>query len=1071
MKTNLLKFNLLILALLVISSGLMAQNHIWEPGGDMNGTGLWEEPANWRNGLPGSVDAGRAIFRGGTISVSSDVSGDFRVELGDNKNDNRAVLTIEAGGIVGANRTAQGHSEVGIWAPATLIVEEGASMSTGTHLWIGTTKSYHEGNAEMASEVHINGGTITVGEMFGIDFYNDKEFSGGTLFLNGGLLDLAQWNPGNPDDENANASLGKNGKIAYTDGLMRIKGNHKASLEWFRDNDQITGDFEIWVEEIDGVTFTKLSKVLITGINVTATDDATAITTDNGTLQMIASILPEEATDKTVTWSVNDEDIATIDTDGLLTAKADGVVTVTATANDGSEVTGSLEITISGQSTPDAPNAEIFISSSGDDTNNGSTALLAVKSFSRAQALVAAGGVIHVSGMIDFSTDMENASEAGISLDKDLIVQGTSNETDGFDGKGLTRFIQSEGFSLTLKDLKLTGGATSENGGALRLVGSTVIIENVIFDSNTADRGGAIFAESGNITLDGCTIQNNVDVTQGGAISVVPSGALTLDVKNTLIKDNESSGHGAAIFYVDNEAVASTIKFTNCAIVSNTSTGNSVGAVYVNNNIDGATIDLSFINTTISNNVAGDANGGAMRVDNAYAGSSISLINCTVTENQVTGTSAAGGAGIRILRNVTNNGGVVNIYNSILENNYCPGVDYSNANYTGDFAWQGEGFTPGTTLIIENSLLGRPGSPNNAGWQAPEFSTSKMNYVAVVDGDVRNSYLAKLGEFDTTLNYYPLLGGSEAINHGLATHLQSLNPAVNTDQVGNIRPFTDGKCHAGSVEIVISIEVTGITITAADDATTITTNGGTLQMVATVLPEDATDKTVTWSVNDEDIATIDPDGLLTAKADGVVTVTATANDGSKVTGSLEITISEQTTPVVEVTGITVEGDAGATTITTNGGTLQMTANVAPENATDKSVTWSVNDEAIATIDADGLLTAKADGVVTVTATAKDGSGVTGYLEITISDQGTSNNELSLQTLSVYPNPVRDILHLRNLEGVSRVSVISITGQIVKEVEVYSHETEISLFSLPSGVYTIRFQGIDADFVNLRVIKQ
>jgi hypothetical protein len=90
---------------------------------------------------------------------------------------------------------------------------------------------------------------------------------------------------------------------------------------------------------------------------------------------------------------------------------------------------------------------------------------------------------------------------------------------------------------------------------------------------------------------------------------------------------------------------------------------------------------------------------------------------------------------------------------------------------------------------------------------------------------------------------------------------------------------------------------------------------------------------------------------------------------------------------VSVTGITVAGDAGATTIATAGGILQMIATVTPANATNKAVTWSVNDTNIATIDsATGILTAKADGTVTVTATANDGSNFTGQATITISNQ-------------------------------------------------------------------------------------
>ncbi len=65
-----------------------------------------------------------------------------------------------------------------------------------------------------------------------------------------------------------------------------------------------------------------------------------------------------------------------------------------------------------------------------------------------------------------------------------------------------------------------------------------------------------------------------------------------------------------------------------------------------------------------------------------------------------------------------------------------------------------------------------------------------------------------------------------------------------------------------------SVKVTGITVTGADNATTITTYGGTLQMFASVLPAEATEKTVTWSITSgSEAATINSTtGLLTAKA-------------------------------------------------------------------------------------------------------------------------------------------------------------------------------------------------------------
>lgn len=183
-----------------------------------------------------------------------------------------------------------------------------------------------------------------------------------------------------------------------------------------------------------------------------------------------------------------------------------------------------------------------------------------------------------------------------------------------------------------------------------------------------------------------------------------------------------------------------------------------------------------------------------------------------------------------------------------------------------------------------------------------------------------------------------------------------------------------------------NVFVEQINVSGTGGATTIETVAGTLQMLAEVLPENATNKDVEWSVeNGTGSATISVTGLLTAENNGVVTVKATAVDGSNVSGSLEITISNQ--PVVLVDSIVVTTVSGATTITSKGGSLQMVANVYPANATDKSVVWTVNNvTGNSTITEDGLLTAIADGDVVVKATAKDGTAKKGTLRISISNQ-------------------------------------------------------------------------------------
>jgi uncharacterized protein YjdB len=166
---------------------------------------------------------------------------------------------------------------------------------------------------------------------------------------------------------------------------------------------------------------------------------------------------------------------------------------------------------------------------------------------------------------------------------------------------------------------------------------------------------------------------------------------------------------------------------------------------------------------------------------------------------------------------------------------------------------------------------------------------------------------------------------------------------------------------------------------------TITTSGGTLTVTATVLPADAANKGIVWSVENPDIATISATGVVTARKNGWAYIKATAIDGSGVFKRDSIQISGQ----VAVSGITIT-PATNNTITTSGGTKTLTATVSPSNAAIKEVNWSVNDTKLAKIVKTGnltaTLTARSNGTVTITATAADGSGVTKDTIVIISNQ-------------------------------------------------------------------------------------
>lgn len=158
---------------------------------------------------------------------------------------------------------------------------------------------------------------------------------------------------------------------------------------------------------------------------------------------------------------------------------------------------------------------------------------------------------------------------------------------------------------------------------------------------------------------------------------------------------------------------------------------------------------------------------------------------------------------------------------------------------------------------------------------------------------------------------------------------------------------------------VIKRAVKSIELSATEAELTI---GGTMTLTATVLPEDATDKTVTWTSSDEAIATVDAEGNVTAVAPGQVEITATSNGISSVCA---LTVK----PVV-AESVTLSATEAELIV---GNTMQLTATVAPENVTDKTITWSTSDEAVATVAADGTVTAVAPGQAVITAACGEAS--------------------------------------------------------------------------------------------------
>ncbi|MAN04819.1 MAG: hypothetical protein CMI36_14385 [Owenweeksia sp.] len=167
--------------------------------------------------------------------------------------------------------------------------------------------------------------------------------------------------------------------------------------------------------------------------------------------------------------------------------------------------------------------------------------------------------------------------------------------------------------------------------------------------------------------------------------------------------------------------------------------------------------------------------------------------------------------------------------------------------------------------------------------------------------------------------------------------------------------------------------------------------------------------------------------------------------------------------VFVVMDISVQGQGGASTISTPGGTLQMEAIVMPTFADDTTVSWSVPaGNVVATVSASGLLTATGNGTVWVTATANDGTGISDSAEVTITNQNIGLNEPVTTSLAVYPNPANDKLFINGPANLSHVKIFNLSGQLLMQTE--DLQNGISVANLQKGIYILKADSGQEDFM-------
>lgn len=209
---------------------------------------------------------------------------------------------------------------------------------------------------------------------------------------------------------------------------------------------------------------------------------------------------------------------------------------------------------------------------------------------------------------------------------------------------------------------------------------------------------------------------------------------------------------------------------------------------------------------------------------------------------------------------------------------------------------------------------------------------------------------------------------------------QSVATVDKTGTVQGLKPGTatvtataEGK--SGTCAVTVKAKAINVTEVTLDRTELTLTEGETETLTATVRPDNADNRKVTWSSDKTDVATVGGDGRVTAVKAGEAVVTVTTEDGGR-TATCKVTVKAKTVPV---TG--VEVNPWAVTLSVRG-TSKLSYTIKPADATNQNVKWESESPSVATVDSEGNVQGVAAGTAKICVTTEDG-GFKSYCTVTV----------------------------------------------------------------------------------------
>lgn len=650
----------------------------------------------------------------------------------------------------------------------------------------------------------------------------------------------------------------------------------------------------------------------VEGIEISRTEKPMKV---GETFTLTATVLPEDAYDHSVTWESSDEEIASVDENGVVTAKKLGSVTITAYSAD-KEIKAECAVRV--------------------------IRLVDSISFTKSSIIIEKGEAVVLTPVIlpEDATEKQltwtSSNENVVTVDATGAVSAigggkatvrATTTTDGVYAEcEITVDVRSTAIALDKTQAVIYCGDTLEIGAEFTPADTTnkkIIWKSSDEDIVTVDENGVVTAkEKGEATITAeaedtgvkaeCVITvykhvSSVDVV-ADELTIEKEGSVTLNVNVA----PEDATNKKLIWETSNNKIVT--------VSGNKITAVGVGTATVTAKSEDGGISDSCIITVIQKPTAITLSKTEITlVEEATAEISVNFNPDDVTEKGIIWTSAD-----EAIAKVDENGVVTAV-------------------------------SKGETEIIATSAANK-----NVSAKCSVTVTRAVKGISIEESR-QTAYLGR--KLTLNVSFTP----ADATNQNLTWETSDksvatvINGVVYTHSQGSAI-ITATSEDGGYIAYCVVTVTVGIDSVAFDKTELMLAKGESKELSVTVLPDDATIKTLLWQSSDEEIATV-KDGVVTAGTkSGTATIRATAPDNAEAFAECKITVKE---PVTNITLDELELELRV------GATRTLNAIVIPSNATVKDVTWKSSDEAVAKVSANGEITALREGTATIVCTSVD----------------------------------------------------------------------------------------------------